>query len=537
MRYFFVSLLFTLLAAKFCFGTTYFVSFKYKRSLGYTLTQPDRYLSSKSIYRRTVQKIALDSTDLPVDSHYISEIGAHVLKVVYASKWLNGVLVEATTEQANMLFVNPIVKDVKVAYVLLPNSIGQKFEDPIDIGDPGESVGNLYGESYEQVKLVNGQWLHQQNLFGEGKVIAVIDAGFDGYESLPAFSTLKNNVVDSFDFMMHASLLRSSDAHGTKILSLLGGAMEGKFYGAATKAKYALYVAESNMFEQIVEEYAWCFAAERADSIGCDIISSSLGYNKFDVATMNHSISDLGKGIVPISVAAELASKKGILTVISAGNEGNKVWKYTTFPADSPSVVAVGAVTNAGKLGVFSSVGFPDSSKPDVVCMGVAATVIDNNGNIVRGNGTSYAAPQIAGFAACLWDAYPTASASDIKAAIVQSASQSSAPNNLLGSGIPDFGKAGAILKVKYPSNEKELNVFPNPFTSYISVAVPENYTGAAHYYIYDLTGRLIRGGVSNFVAGSARIDGLDTLNEGLVIFRLIFDGGNSSAKLIKITN
>lgn len=513
------------------------MSFKYKTSSGYSLADPAKYLSANSIGRRVRQHIPVDSTDLPVNDAYIKAVQAKVQKLLYASKWLNGVLVNATETEISAVFKLGFVANVEVAYLSSFNQIGQKFVDPYDFGDPGQSTGSVYGEAFEQVNLIKGQYLYGKQLLGKGLTIAVIDVGFENYSSLPLFFNMKANVVDYYDYISTTDLLRSADAHGTKVLSLLAGVNEGRFLGSAVDASYALYVTESNQFEQKIEEYTWCLAAERADSIGADIISSSLGYSRFDVAAMNHTAADLSKGVAPVSVAAELAVKKGILTVVSAGNEGNKPWGLITFPADAPDVIAVGAVTNVGRLGIFSSIGLPDTFKPDVACMGVATSIVDVNGNVVKGNGTSYAAPQIAGFAACLWGAFPNASALEIRSAILKSASISSNPNNHIGYGIPDFEKAYLSLVRTYPTKDALVSIGPNPFSNFITIQTTTAYSGRANYSIYDLEGRLLKIGMLNFSGGVARLDNLDGLAAGLHLFSVIFDGVKVTSKIIKLSD
>lgn len=537
MRVFFVSLISLLIIPNITLGTTYFVTFKYKKSVGYSISDPSKYLTAKSIERRSKQRITIDSTDLPVSRDYVAAVQSKVGKVLYTSKWLNGILVEATTEQANGLFTLDMVKDVDVAFVVLSSQVSQKLDDPYDFGNPGQSTGSVYGEAFEQVNLIKGQYLHSKKFKGKGITVAVIDAGFENYEGLSVLSGMRSNVVDSYDYIAKSNFLRASDAHGTKILSLLAGVNEGLFYGSAIDASYALYITESNQFEQKVEEYTWCLAAERADSIGVDIITSSLGYSKFDIASMNHTVADLSKNRVPVSVAAGLAAKKGILTVISAGNEGNKAWGVITFPADASDVISVGAVTNVGRLGIFSSVGLPNTTKPEVVCMGVATSLVDANGNIVKGNGTSYATPQIAGFAACLWEAFPKATALDIRTAILKSSSNYALPNNQIGYGIPDFEKAYLSLSQNYPTKDPVVSIGPNPFSTHFMIQTTTSFTGLGQYCIYDLQGRLLILGTLNFNRGVALLSDLGGLDSGLHLFKVIFEGVNVTTKIIKLAD
>jgi len=532
-----ISLLILLTSGYEASATTYFVSFKYKSSANYALNKPLEYLSSKAINRRVNQHIPIDSTDLPVFRTYISLINSQVDSVYFASKWLNGVLVKANTSQANSLFLLDFVKNVKTiraGFDGVPSS--PKMDDPVDFEDPSQSTNEVYGEAFSQVKMLKGDYLHDKGFKGKGVTIAVLDGGFENFESLNAFTDLmRGRIVDTYDYTKRNSTLRSSEAHGTKVLSLLTGVLHGKYCGSATESNYALYITESSQYEELVEEYNWCLAAERADSIGCDIITSSLGYSHFDYPYMNHTINDLSKNSTPISIAASYAFKKGMLTVVSAGNEGNKLWGYITFPADSPDVLAVGAVNSTGRLGVFSSIGLPGTVKPDVVSMGVATSFIDLNGNVVNGNGTSYASPQIAGFAACLWQAYPNLTAIELKNTICKSSSNYLNPDNLVGYGVPNFEKSFIDLNLIYNSNSQVLAVSPNPFITSVKIITKSLYSGTGNYYLYDMQGKILKMGTLAFFGGIAQIDNLERFPSGMMILKLIFDRHHVVKKVLKV--
>lgn len=517
-------------------ATIYFVSFKYKATDGYTLAKPSDYLSSKAIERRHRQGIAIDSTDLPVSSKYLKLLSGHVDSVMFTSKWLNGALVKATTSQANALLLLSFVKNVStVSADFQEVPISQKMDDPADIGDPGQATHEVYGEAYSQVRMVRGDFLHSKGFKGKGLTIAVIDAGFDNYNELAAFNNLRGGVVDTYDFTKRSAALRASDVHGTKVLSLLAASIPARFCGSAIEANYALFVTESSQYEQIIEEYYWGLAAERADSLGCDVVASSLGYSKFDYSFMNHTVADLCMDVAPSSRAASLAAKKGMLVVVSAGNEGNRQWEYVTFPADSPDVVAVGAVTLAGKLGVFSSLGPANSVKPQLVGMGVSATMLDVNGNVVKGNGTSYSAPQIAGFAACLWQAFPLTSSEKLKKVIYSTASNSSTPNSQVGYGVPNFELAYTTLKAEQPPVQEAAHVTPNPFRDIIKINVDGSFTGACTYQLFGLEGTLEKVGTTWITLGEGKLEGLEEVRSGIKILKLIFGNQTTTVKVIKL--
>src|ERR1035437_7285720 len=193
----------------------------------------------------------------------------------------------------------------------------------------------------------------------------------------------------------------SSDLHGCMVLSCIGGNWPGMTIGTAPHASFWLLVTEDANTENIIEEYNWDAGAEFADSVGADIISTSLAYTTFDHADQNHSYADMNGRTTPACHAAEIAAEKGIHVIAAAGNSGgtNDPWHFIGTPADADSILAIGAVDPSRKLAAFSSKG-PASDgriKPDIADQGQWTTVIDpvfsaNDLNITA-NGTSFATP------------------------------------------------------------------------------------------------------------------------------------------------
>ena len=538
MRFFIILTcqLILLLAGLSSSASTYFVTFKYKTSKGFSLNNPSAYLTDKSIRRRISQRIIVDSSDLPVSRAYLGIVRSLGGRVILSSKWFNGALVETSDNQANSLLLLDFVKDVRLVYSDFSSPKDCQFDKELScVENQNSSTNAVYGGVFDQVNLLKGGFLHDNGFKGRGVTIAVLDAGFSNYENDAAFSNLRNGqVVDVYDFTTQKPKLEDNGNHGIKVLSLLAAMLPGNYCGSAVDANYALYVTESEKYEQLIEEYFWCVAAERADSLGCDIIASSLGYNYFDNPLMDHAVCNLSKQVVPISIAASTAFKKGIFVVVSAGNEGDKVWRYITFPADSPDVMAVGAVDRDGLLGEFSSIGLPKTVKPDVVGMGVAALMIDAAGNVVQGSGTSYAVPQIAGFSACLWQAFPFLSAVELKNVICKSSSNYSNPDNLMGYGIPNFEKAYQMLKLEHNPTNRHVSVSPNPFTRSLTIKTEWVYNGVVNYYMYNMQGKLVKAGHVSFAEGFTRIDDLESLPSGVIIIKLIFGDGSVEKKIVK---
>ena len=221
------------------------------------------------------------------------------------------------------------------------------------------------------------------------------------------------------------------------------------FVGTAPDASYYFFKTEDGNSELIGEEYYWLLAAEYSDSIGVDIINSSLGYAQFDDKTMSHAYVDLDGKTTPISRAAAFAGQKGLIVVTSAGNEGSEKWKHITAPGDVPNILTVGAVDRDGYYANLSSVGFAnrDYVKPDVGARGLQAVVATKFNYDSRYNsGTSFSSPILAGMVASLHQGVPNASAFQIMSAIRAAGDQSDKPDYKKGYGIPDFLKAYELL-------------------------------------------------------------------------------------------
>jgi hypothetical protein len=277
--------------------------------------------------------------------------------------------------------------------------------------------------------------------------------------------------------------------------------VEGKdttlILGTAPAADFALFVTEDVKSEYRIEEYNWLFGAEKADSLGADIIHTSVGYNVFSDSQMNYTKAQMDGKTAIITQAANLAADKGIFVVASVGNEGSNSWKKATAPADSPKVLSVGAIDNSGKLASFSSIG-PTADgriKPDVVALGVFATVGTENGAIITANGTSYSAPMVAGFVAGLIQAEPEKTREELFNDILNSGDRSTHPDTLFGYGTPDFIKAtgGKILSVDDVINDK-IKVYPNPFTeNRLSIKINnELAVNGLFVQMFDANGKMI---------------------------------------------
>ncbi|MCR5890149.1 S8 family serine peptidase [Hymenobacter sp. J193] len=334
--------------------------------------------------------------------------------------------------------------------------------------------------------------------------IAVFDAGFPSVDKLAPLQPLftEKRLASTFNFVDKSKGVFLRDSHGTSVLSTMAADQPGFFTGTAPKATYHLCITEDVNSETPVEEMNWLVAAEYADSVGVDIITSSLGYTTFDSQVPSHTYADLDGNTAIGSRAADLAARVGILVLNSAGNEGNKEWKYVGVPADADSIIAVGAVDSTGVRSAFSSVG-PTADgriKPDLAARGGLAAVLRPSGTVQLGNGTSYACPILAGMTAGFWQANRTRTAQEIIALLKQSGTQAAAPDNLLGYGIPDFVRAYNLANPGTPLGNRAartvgtVRVFPNPTEAdFVLLALPaELQRQTLKVRVYDGRGTLI---------------------------------------------
>lgn len=458
--------------------TRYIVQFTDKKGSAYTLSDPSAYLSAKSIARRTRYNIIYDSTDLPVTAAYLDSIRSIPnVTIINTSKWLNQVLIKTT--DANSLARINALPFVKGSNALAPRKgtgssslsgtmAGAAETFPVSANQLTGQTGITafdYGKMYEQIHIHNGDWLHQVGFTGRGMTIAILDAGFLNYLINPVFDSvrLQGRILGTWDYVTNNASVNEDYLHGANVFSLMAANRPGVMVGTAPHASYWLLRTEEVATEFPVEEQNWVVAAEFADSAGVDMISTSLGYNVFDSAVFNYSYAQRDGKTTMITLGADLAAKKGILVVVSAGNSGanSSDLKYVVVPADAENVLTIGSVDIHGKIGSSSSVG-PNAAgllKPNVVAVGVNAWVSDGRTmQPVTGTGTSYACPNMAGLTACLWQVFPEFSNMQIMDALQKSASRSANPDFQYGYGIPDMKKAVAILAKQYATANVSFN-------------------------------------------------------------------------------
>ena len=522
----------------------YWVAFTDKNDSPYSISNPLEFLSERAVQRRVTQGIAIDSLDLPVNQNYIDQVLRSGVTLVHRSKWLNGITVKVEADSIkNQIELLSFVREVQLTKPdVLTKSAFNKFYTSKASEDFLTVDNALYGASVSQLTISNGQYLHNQGYYGQGMQIAVLDAGYFKVDLFEVFDSLwvNDQIEGTKDFVDPSDSFYSTNNHGMSVLSSMGGNTPGELVGTAPKASYWLIRSEDSDSEYLIEEDNWVAAAEFADSVGVDIINSSLGYFLFDDSDMNHTYEDMDGKTTRVTQGANIAVTRGILVFASAGNEGYGTWKYIIAPSDGDYVIGVGAVTKDSIPASFTSYGpaFDGDVKPNVTTIGWNAVVEQTNGEVGYSNGTSFSSPIMAGLGACLWQANPQATAAEIKSAIEQSANLYDNPDSLSGYGIPDFKVADQILKST--TNIQELEVqnhwqaFPNPVQDVLWLQqTGENYSSDVQLSFYTLDGRLLR---SKKVSGTQQIvlSDMQSLPAGLLILKIKSDNFTESLKLIK---
>lgn len=505
-----------------------------KPQASYYLANPLEMLSQRALDRRTAQNIALDFTDVPVHQAYIDQIIATELVEVKAkSKWMNALHVRGTQANVSLLLNFPFVESVFFANKALNTQATSQAASgyPIQHKQLETSEMYVYGNSENQIQLHNGHLLHQEGYTGGGKIIAVIDNGFIGVDTALPFERLhtENLILGGYDFVHRNPNFYTGGNHGTRVLSTIGAFQENELVGTAPNAQYYLFITEDNTSETPLEESLWVEAAELADSLGVDIINTSLGYNVFDNPDYNYTYSDMDGVTTFISRGVNMAFSKGIVCVTAAGNSGANSWHYITAPADAMGAFTVGAVNSQGSYASFSSTG-PSADnriKPDVVAQGVSTVNSLQNGTIGIANGTSFSSPILAGLVACLWQAFPELTALELTQFIREASHLYNTPTAELGYGIPDFYQAYQTLSSDKFA-ESTFKIYPNPTTG--TVYFYGTSTEPSYLKLYDISGKSI---LKTYIQNNTSID-IHHLEKGVYIYQITTDNYTKTGKILK---
>ncbi len=420
------------------------IELKDKNGTDYSLDRPEQFLSQRAIERRKRQNLVLDSTDLPLNAHYIEAVLTTGVEMVCKSKWNNTLLVR-TKKQDVMKEISkyPFVKDVRKVWTS-PDSVERqkpRTNYHTEFNQWDNIDNNPDGVTYDQLEMLGGNRLHRHGFRGKGMVIAVLDGGFMNADVIPALTKVRQLGFADFAQPVNQESIFHGIDHGTMVLSTMAVNEPGMFIGTAPDAAYWLLRCEDTQSETMVEEDYWAAAVEFADSAGVDVINSSLGYHHFDDPSQNYDYCQLDGHSSMISRTASMLARKGMILVNSAGNDGMGTWKKINVPADASDIITVGAVSANGNNAAFSSIG-PTADgrvKPDVMALGSPTSVITGRGVISKDIGTSFSAPLVAGMIACLWQAFPDKTALEIMEMVRKGGNRADCPDNIYGYGIPDF--------------------------------------------------------------------------------------------------
>lgn len=432
-----------------------------KVGCGFTLDRPSRYLSPKALERRRRQHLRVDSTDLPLSREYLFKLNVKDTRIIGQSRWNNTVLIASPdTSLLQLLAQLPFVKGCQHVWTS-PDSLETytkaNYHEYFNRWD--SLRGDTLGMARTQIEMLGGDRLHEIDLRGQGMTIAVLDGGFQNVRELPSFR--HTHIAGTRDFVtaldsrydVRGAMVADEGPffhaidHGTKVFSVLAAQSPQVLCGTAPEATYWLLRCEDPSTETPIEEDYWAMAAEFADSIGVDIINSSLGYNEYDKPFADYRLRDLDGRSSLISHTASLLARKGIILCSSAGNSGMNAWKKITVPADAFDILTVGAVDKNKHNAPFSSVGPTQDLrvKPDVSALGGGTALISGRGTLLFDMGTSFSTPVVCGLVACLWQGLPNKTALEIMELVRKTASQAEEPDNILGYGIPDFWQAYMI--------------------------------------------------------------------------------------------
>jgi hypothetical protein len=519
------------------------VYFKDKPNSATYLSNPLTMLSQRALDRRSAQGIALDNKDVPVYQPYIDQVVAATgISVKAKSKWLNCLHVRGLQADINALKLLSFVDKIDFADKNLNGSLNKtkaklKYK-PVNKTMEITTTFN-YGTSSNQIQMLNGHLLHQSNYTGTGKIIAVLDSGFPGVNTATPFQRLRDNtqILGGYNYVTKSTNFYSGGTHGTAVLSLMGGFVDGQLVGTAPDAQYYLYITEDDASENPVEESNWVEAAEEADRVGVDIITSSLGYFDYDNASYSHTYSDMTGNSAFASKGANIAFSKGIVVLASAGNEGASLTEpHIGVPAEALNVIAVGAVKSDETYASFSSVGpsYDGRVKPDVMGQGQQPYVYSAGTINNSGSGTSYSCPILAGMVACLWQALPGKTAQQIKQLIVQSSDNFAEPalksRPQYGYGIPDFSLALSNGLSVTAFSKNDFLVYPNPTQDSISVILP-NESGVKMLALYNILGQKV---LEKTISTQSPTLSLKSLNSGIYFYKIESNDFSRSGKIIK---
>ncbi|MFN3754645.1 S8 family serine peptidase [Flavobacterium sp.] len=499
------------------------------------LDNPLSMLTQRALDRRTAQGIALDVSDAPIEQSYIDQISAvEGIEVKAQSKWLNCLHVRGNVADIDALVNLTFVNHIRYAN----HSLNAKMPQQATINSVNKQLDTqetfAYGNSLNQVSMLNAHLLHQQDFTGSGKIIAVMDSGFSAVNTIIPFNRMFNNglYLGGYNYVGGNTDVFSTHNHGTMALSCMAAFVDGQLVGTAPDAQYYLYITEDVLSENPVEESYWVQAAEEADRVGADVISTSLGYFGYDNPNYSYSYADMTGDKAFASQGANIAFSKGMIVLASAGNSGNSANPHVGVPAEATNVLAVGAVQFNEQYATFSSIGpsFDGRVKPDVMAKGQGTTLANTSGNVVTASGTSFSCPVMAGAIASFWQAIPWASNQQVVDFVKQSADRFLNPTNQYGYGIPDLQLALNMAQLSVNDNTVgRFLVYPNPTNNVISVSFPNGFE-VANMSLFNNVGQMV---LEKEIFSNQSLS-LEQLTSGMYYYKIKSNTLEQSGKIIK---
>ena len=515
------------------------VYFTDKPNSQFYFDNPLEMLSQRALDRRVNQNIPLDIKDVPLHQPYIDTVTAVAnIEVKAKSKWLNCLHVRGSISAIQGLTDLPFVDHIQFADKTL--NAGNRFSaaKKKPLGKVNKTMETqvvyLYGNSANQIQMIKGHKLHEDDFTGTGKIIAVLDAGFPGVNTIDPFQQLRDNnkILGGYNFIDGNTDFYTRGNHGTMVLSTMGGFVPNQLVGTAPDAEYYLFITEDIASENPVEESYWVEAAELADQLGVDIITTSLVYFHYDNPNYNYAYEDMNGTTAFISKGASVAYTRGMVCVVSAGNSGASGNPTIGVPADAVNVLTVGAVQPDSAYAGFSSIGpsFDGRVKPDVVTQGQDVVMSTSAGMIAINSGTSFSCPILAGAIACFWQAVPWATNTQIMDFVKQSADHYNNPNPQLGYGIPNFQSALAAALGTTDNSKERFLIYPNPVHHTLTVSFP-NIFNKAYFALYNALGQKV---YEQEVENSNPSVILEPLNPGIYLYQIRQNSFYQSGKIIK---
>lgn len=515
------------------------VYFTDKPDSQYYFDNPLEMLSQRALDRRTNQGIALDILDVPIYQLYFDQISTSSgIEVKSKSKWMNAVHVRGSISAIDALADLTFVSNIQFANRSLntQNRIANNSENKAVNKQLDVQENFVYGNSSNQIQMLNGHLLHQQDYTGTGKIIAVMDAGFPNVNTASSFQRIRDNnqILGGYNFVARNENVYTSNSHGTLVLSLMAGYVENQLVGTAPDANYYLFITEDSADENPVEESYWVEAAELADSLGVDVINTSLGYFAYNNPSYSYTYADMNGVTSFISRGADIAFSRGMICVTSAGNSGNSANPNISTPADAIHTLTVGSVKFDETYSNFSSIGptFDGRIKPDVMAQGQNPYFSTTSGSVSNASsGTSFSGPIIAGMVASFWQAIPWATNQQVVDFVLQSADRFTNPTTQFGYGIPNFQVALNMAQLSVEENEKiQFLVYPNPVKDKVIVSF-SNDLPDVKFQIFNSLGQQI---MEKTITQNNNLVATSELQNGIYFYKVLAKNTIQTGKIIK---